>query len=81
MCASSLRRMKVWRVTEDAPRGRWVDVHAIPVDHTINEGLPEAGAWAESSFDLLLGADVTDTTDTVPTALLDELFRPHWAGK
>jgi hypothetical protein len=68
--------MKVWRVTEDAPSGKWIDVHTIPVEHAIHEGLPEAGAWAESSFDLLLGADVTDTTDTVPTDLLDELFGP-----
>jgi len=81
MFASSLRPMKARRATKDALKGKSVDLQEIPVDHGFDEGLPEAGAWAESSFDLLLGADVTDTTDTVPTALLDELFRPHWAGK
>ncbi len=81
MFASPVRPMKTRGITKEAPRGKSADFHKMPVDHTLDEGLPEAGAWAESSFDLLLGADVSDETDTVPTALLDELFSPHWAGK
>jgi len=81
MFASPVRPMKPRRVTKEALRGKSADFHKMPVDQTLDESLPEAGAWAESSFDLLLGADVTDTTDTVPTELLDELFSPHWAGK
>ena len=39
----------------------------------------EAGEQSDfeaSSFDLLNGLDVTEDADTVPGALLDELFKP-----
>jgi hypothetical protein len=64
--------MLVWRVSENTPMGEWVEVHTIPAE------LPEAtlGSWAESSFDLLHGVEVSDNPDTVPADLLDELFGP-----
>jgi len=77
MCASLLRPMMVWTVSEDAPGGKWVDVRTIPGELPHDDGSHEAGAWAESSFDLLLGADVSDSPDTVPEDLLDQLFPPR----
>jgi len=71
--------MLVWRVSEAAPLGEWVEARAILADNNVDEGLPEAshGAWSASSFDLLHGADVSDYPDTVPGDLLDELFKPR----
>jgi hypothetical protein len=50
-----LKRM-AWQVEHPGQIGTiavWVDVNVHPVDHDFNDGLPEAGAWAESSFDLI----------------------------
>jgi hypothetical protein len=66
----------VWRITPEAPKGKWVDPVTIvpaPADE-VPEGRPSS--WAMSSFDLQYGADVSDVSDTVPAALLDELFPP-----
>ncbi len=71
--------MLVWRISENTPLGEWVEAHTIPGDLPHHEELPEVtlGGWAESSFDLLHGTDVSDSPDTVPGDLLDELFSPH----
>jgi hypothetical protein len=68
--------MLVWRITEGSTKGEWVDPAAIPVT------LPQARAprvpsesWASSSFDLFNGCDVSESPDTVPGELLDELFQ------
>ena len=68
--------MLVWRISENTPLGEWVEAHTIPGDLPHYEELPEVslGSWAESSFDLLHGTDVSDSPDTVPGDLLDELF-------
>jgi hypothetical protein len=65
----------VWRMTERAPMGEWVDPDAPPPKPEVT-GLPEVstGGWLASSFDLLSGTDVSDDPDTVPSALFDELF-------
>ena len=67
----------VWRITEAAPLGEFVDPQAQPQRPT-PEALPEAtvstGGWVVSSFELLHGADVTEGYDTVPSDLLDQLF-------
>jgi hypothetical protein len=76
MLASSLRPMKTRQITSDALRCKPGEVRPITVDHTVSEGMPEAGAWAESSFDLMVGAAVTEVRDTMPADLLDELFGP-----
>jgi hypothetical protein len=70
--------MLVWRVTRDAPLGEWIDARTIPGDLDTGDELPEVtlGTWASSSFDLLHGADVSESPDTVPGDLLDELFGP-----
>ena len=66
---------KVWRITPDAPQGKWVDPATIPPPEPKAPDL-ESGAWLMSSFDLQYGAEIKDVTDTVPEDLLDQLFPP-----
>jgi hypothetical protein len=65
----------VWRISERAPMGEWVDPAAHVDDQTLPPNLPEvsSGGWVISSFDLLHGTDITED-DTIPGDLLDELF-------
>jgi hypothetical protein len=65
---------KVWRISDSAPKGEWVD-RANPVV-TSGKDLPEVsyGTWVMSSYDLLDGTDVTE--EALPGALFDELFAP-----
>lgn len=65
---------KVWRITADAPLGRWVDPEVERVEPPLPDERIEPG-WRQSSFDLAFGLDVRDATDTVPGELLDELFK------
>ena len=66
----------VWRMTERAPHGEWVD--PATSTHPSKKDLPEvsSGGWVVSTFDLLSGTDVSESPDTVPDELFDELFRP-----
>ena len=81
----------VWRISQSAPLGEWVDLSApappapalppsAPQDRQAD--LPEVsvGGWVVSSFDLLRGAEVDTTGDTVPDELFDELFPPKKDG-
>ena len=69
-------KLQVWRISAEKPMGEWVDAQAIPTDRPNSDELPEVslGSWASSSFDLLHGTDVSESPDTVPGDLLDELF-------
>lgn len=68
----------IWRMTESAPMGEWVDPDAPVSPRDAKKDLPEvsSGGWVASSFDLLSGSEVSDDPDTVPNALWDELFGP-----
>ncbi|MEO8155198.1 MAG: hypothetical protein ABI605_19200 [Rhizobacter sp.] len=70
-------RRLVWRISDRAPLGEWVDPH-IPdaASKKKDDDLPEvsSGRWARSSFDLLSGVDIDDSPNTVPDELFDELF-------
>ena len=70
------KKRLVWRITENAPQGEWIDPDAPPLSG--KSDLPEvsSGGWIMSSFDLLSGAEVSENPETVPDALFDELFRP-----
>lgn len=75
-------RNLVWRISEAAPLGEWVDKGA-PAHRPPAADAPELtfGSWF-SSFDLLDGASVSEAVDTVPGDLFDELFKPAGgAGK
>lgn len=68
----------VWRISERAPLGQWVDPSAKAAGRS-PAGLPEVltgGEWLASSFDLLSGLDVSEGRATVPVDLFDELFPP-----
>jgi len=68
----------VWRISEAAPLGEFVDPNA-PLPAPAHRELPEAsssGGWIVSSFELLHGADVSEGPETVPDELFDELFAP-----
>jgi hypothetical protein len=69
-------KKKVWRISSDAPLGRWVDpgTGKEPDEPRQPEERIEPG-WRQSSFDLAYGLEVQDATDTVPGELLDELFK------
>lgn len=68
---------RVWRISEHAPLGEWVDPSGAD-DNVPPPELPEvsSGGWVISSFDLLHGTDISENGegDTVPGELLDELF-------
>ena len=70
---------RVWRISERAPMGEWVDL-ARNVEYVPPPELPEvsSGGWVVSSFDLLHGTDIIENgeADTVPAELLDQLFAP-----
>ena len=69
---------KVWRISQSAPMGEWVDPKPAPVVQRRRDDLPEVsyGSWVTSSYDLLSGADVIEGPDTLPSELFDELFAP-----
>ena len=73
-------RAVVWRISESAPMGEWVDTGAPTAPRVPRTDLPEVtyGSWVTSSYDLLNGVEVVEGTDTVPGDLLDALFA---AGK
>ena len=66
----------VWRITEAAPLGEFVDPQAVAAPPSLPEATVSTGGWVVSSFELLHGADVTEGYDTVPGDLFDELFAP-----
>jgi len=69
----------VWRISRRAPQGEWIDREAPPPPAPAPPSeLPEVstGGWVVSSFDLLRGADVDTSGDTVPDELFDQLFPP-----
>jgi hypothetical protein len=82
----------VWRISQRAPLGEWVDLSAPPAPPVKpaaqqerpqeQPDLPEVstGGWVMSSFDLLRGTDVDASGDTVPDELFDELFPPKKDG-
>lgn len=66
----------VWRISEAAPLGEWVDP-SVPERRPASDNPPDtaAGTWV-SSYDLLEGSSVIEAVDTVPGELADEFFNP-----
>jgi hypothetical protein len=69
-----LPKKRVWRISESAPAGEWVDADSIssqspPV--TKPAELP-SGDWLTSSMDLLGGAEVREELDTELGGLDDQ---------
>jgi hypothetical protein len=71
----------VWRITEAAPLGEFVDPSLTPAVVRRDLSPEEAqergqGGWVVSTFELLNGTDISEGPDTVPDELFDELFPP-----
>jgi len=65
----------VWRLSDAAPLGEWIDLNSPPVKVKAPVAVEASPRnWIGSSFDLLDGVDVNDDQDTVPDSLLDEFF-------
>ena len=77
--AQQLHGKCVWRISERAPMGEWVDL-SRDAEHKPSPKVPEVscGSRVDSSFDLLQGTDIIEDgeADTVPADLLDQLFAP-----
>ena len=67
-------RKRVWRISADAPFGKFVadDAQRPP---RIEEPEPPPTGWALSSFELKYGLDVVEFEDTVPAPVVDEWFK------
>lgn len=68
---------RICRITTDAPQGKFVDANSPPPPPATEAEHRDREGWAMSSFDLTYGLDVTevDDGDTIPGALMDELFK------
>ena len=65
----------VWRISDAAPLGEWVDLNNPPVKVKTPVAVEASPRnWIGSSFDLLKGVDVNEDQDTVPDSLRDEFF-------
>jgi hypothetical protein len=68
---------RVWRISDHAPLGEWVDPSLPPAPKPKPEHSDETpGEWRRSTYDLLQGIEIDDNPNTVPDDLFDELFGP-----
>ena len=71
-------KKKVWRISERAPAGEWVDpdevVPAPPADRPAAD--TSSGGWLTSSMDLLNGTEIIEDEDTAPAPLPEERTLP-----
>ena len=72
---------RVWRMTPDAPLGKFVDFDPTEAGGTradeplkVLDPAPVVD-WRGSSFDLLNGVEVRDHSDAIPGDLFDRLFK------
>jgi len=66
---------RVWRVTQNAPQGEYVDPDAQPVEIAPVPPAERAEpGFLVSTFELTHGLEVSEETDTLPGDLFDELF-------
>jgi hypothetical protein len=74
--APAKTKRMVWRISDHAPLGEWVDPN-LPPPPPEREHTDEApGGWRRSTYDLLNGVEIDDNPNTVPDDLFDELFGP-----
>lgn len=78
-------RRRVWRITQAAPLGEFVDVtpatssgapgNAPPAEEARGKSDVRESGWRASSHDLLSGIEISEEPDTIPGDLLDALFK------
>ena len=64
----------VWRISDHAPLGEWIDPNLPPAPPKREHTDDEDGVWRRSTYDLLHGVEIDDNPNTVPDDLFDELF-------
>ena len=73
-------KKKVWRISERAPAGEWVDPDTAPSplqrDSERDPGETSSGGWHTSSMDLLNGTRVIEDHDPIPGAPPEEPTLP-----
>ena len=67
----------IWRISDRAPMGEWVDPDALPEPPPPPEAETHtdtsSSSWMVSSMDLLNGADVSEDHETSPGELFDDM--------
>jgi hypothetical protein len=79
-----LTKRAVWRISEHAPMGEWVDPDAAePATPAAKAAQAETSGsgWIESSMDLLNGTDVSEDHESEPGELFDEVNARQRAPK
>ncbi len=74
----------VWRISERAPMGEWVDPDVLPAPSpAAKPPRPDTSGvgWIESSMDLLKGADVSEDHESSPGELFDDVNARQRAQK
>jgi len=66
-------RKRVWRITANAPQGEYLDRDEAA--RRDRQALQADAGWQQSSFDLSMGAEVHDASDTLSDKMFDELFK------
>lgn len=84
--SSARPKRLVWRISEAAPLGEFVDPDAAAPNQPKDQPEVSRGGWVVSSFELLHGTEISEGPDTVPDELFDELFplvtaKPKSGGK
>jgi hypothetical protein len=76
--ASSAMHRRVWRISDRAPLGEWVDpdIAAGPARLDAAPPAESHGGWLESSMDLLQGTEIRQSDDTLPGELFDAFAPP-----
>lgn len=73
--STSPKKKLVWRISAEAPLGEFVDPdNHLPPMSPKAPVIAQPG-WANSSFELMRGVDISEDAETVPAELFDELFR------
>ena len=69
------RQRRVWRMTPEAPLGEFVDADEKPAKSTVQPGPDELqpASYVRSSWDLLNGLEVTESSPGEIEGLFDEL--------
>lgn len=66
---------RVWRVTASAPLGEFVDSGSAQATHaTVVPHEPAHEGWLQSSFDLAIGLDVRDASESLTPEAFQALF-------
>jgi hypothetical protein len=73
--AATHGKRRVWRISDAAPQGEWVDQNIAPMApvplHEEPATEASSSGWFVSSMDLLNGIDVNEDLDTSPDDLFD----------